>query len=153
MPDIIDIIESYIRFSKPFLEIGVGNIEINKKSSLKIEDVCDAWRHKSNQIEEAGGLFAEMKSKVMKILKQRSCFMQLVLVSPHLGRMSASVMALPSNNDVVDTSNTKNKSSCSMIWKSFLHNDGHNDILRAQKIWDQRILTKSNSRIVDVVVV
>nr|KAJ0223585.1 hypothetical protein LSAT_V11C200074080 [Lactuca sativa] len=142
MPDIIDIIESYIRFSKPFLEIGVGNIEINKKS------------HKSNQIEEAGGLFAEMKSKVsvMKILKQRSCFMQLVLVSPHLGRMSASVMALPSNNDVVDTSNTKNKSS-SMIWKSFLHNDGHNDILRAQKIWDQRILTKSNSRIVDVVVV
>ncbi|XP_023770266.1 uncharacterized protein LOC111918879 isoform X6 [Lactuca sativa] len=64
MPDIIDIIESYIRFSKPFLEIGVGNIEINKKSSLKIEDVCDAWRHKSNQIEEAGGLFAEMKSKV-----------------------------------------------------------------------------------------
>ncbi|XP_023770263.1 uncharacterized protein LOC111918879 isoform X3 [Lactuca sativa] len=139
MPDIIDIIESYIRFSKPFLEIGVGNIEINKKSSLKIEDVCDAWRHKSNQIEEAGGLFAEMKSKVG--------------IGVSSSRMSASVMALPSNNDVVDTSNTKNKSSCSMIWKSFLHNDGHNDILRAQKIWDQRILTKSNSRIVDVVVV
>ncbi|CAI9285719.1 unnamed protein product [Lactuca saligna] len=48
--------------------------------------------------------------------------------------VSASVMALPSNNDVVYTSNTKKKSSCSMIWKSFLHNKGHNDILRAQKI-------------------
>nr|KAJ0184766.1 hypothetical protein LSAT_V11C900487520 [Lactuca sativa] len=95
-------------------------------------------------------------------------------------KVSASVMALPSNNDVVDTSNTKKKSSCrlpkyppnhlhlyttlltndwntlvagSMISKSFLHNDGHNDILRAQKIWDQRILTKTNSIIIDVVVV
>nr|KAJ0212434.1 hypothetical protein LSAT_V11C400178730 [Lactuca sativa] len=54
---------NHIRFSKPFLEIGVGNIKINKKSTMKIEDVCDAWRHKSNHIEEAVGLFAEMKSK------------------------------------------------------------------------------------------
>ncbi|KAL7589964.1 hypothetical protein Lser_V15G37915 [Lactuca serriola] len=34
-----DIIESYISFSKPFPEIGVGNIKINKKSTMKIEDV------------------------------------------------------------------------------------------------------------------